>query len=209
VLKRIFLLTVVLISLGISAESKQPTFKITTIDGKTITIQGSKNGLILPEHKGKVIFLEFWGTHCPPCLFSIPKYIELNKKYKDKVEMLAIEVQGTPKEALKAFAKEKGMNYDIFTQNDTRSFVRYIAQRAGWRGAIPFLIVFDRNGNVVDIQRGLARDEFQKLEAIINYLYSKKPASANADANKTKENNTSEANSTASQKTVKESNTTK
>ena len=208
-LKKILSFTVILLSIGFSAEIKQPTFKIPTIDGKIITIQGSKNGLILPEYKGKVIFLEFWGTHCPPCLYSIPRYVELTKKYKDKVEMLAIEVQGTPKEALKAFAKEKGMNYNIFTQNDTMNFVRYIAQRAGWRGAIPFLIVFDRNGNVVDIQKGLARDEFQKLEAIINYLYTKKPLSANSDTNKTKENNASETNSTASQKTTKENNTTK
>ena len=188
-LKRFLFLGLLLSSFVFSSEVKQPAFKLPTIDGKVITVQGSKNGISVPEFKGKVIFLEFWGTHCPPCLYSIPKYIELTKKYKDKVAMLAIEVQGTPKEQLKAFAKAKGMNYNLFTQDETMDFVRYIAQRAGWRGAIPFLIVFDTNGNVIDIQKGLGRNEFQKLEAIINYVFDKKSKSSKVDSNTTKDKN--------------------
>jgi len=121
VLKK-FLLLGLFLTFSFSAEVKQRSFKLSTIEGKDIVIEGTKNGINIPEYKGKVIFLEFWGTHCPPCLYSIPRYVELTKKYKDKVAMLAIEVQGTPKEQLKAFVKEKGINYNIFTQSDNRKF---------------------------------------------------------------------------------------
>jgi len=194
-LKKILMLTVFLVSLSFAQTTKKPVFKLTTINGKTITVIGTKNGLILPEYKGKIVLLELWGTHCPPCLYSIPRYIKLVNKYKDKIVMLAIEVQGTPKEQLKAFAKAKGMNYNIFTQNSVIDFNRYVASRSGWQGAIPFLLVFEPDGKVLDIQRGLARNEFQKLEAIINYVFDKKNQvidknTSKQDNNVTKENNT-------------------
>jgi len=209
VFKKIFLLIVALSSFCFAIESKQPTFKIRTINDKIITIQGSKNGLILPEFKGKVILLEFWGVHCPPCLYSIPKYIELTKKYRDKVEMLAIEVEDTSKEELKDFVKKKGINYNIIALNDARYFVSYIGQRARWRGSIPFLIIFDKNGNVVEMQKGFSRGEFRKIEGIINYLYTKKVSSVNVDTNKTKKSNIDKTSSITSKKIAKEANTTK
>jgi len=180
-LRKILLLTLFAVSLTFAETAKQPTFKLTTIDGKTITAVGTENGLVLPEYKNKIVLLELWGTHCPPCLYSIPRYVKLVDKYKDKIVMLAIEVQGTQKEQLKAFVKAKGMNYNIFTQSSVIDFNRYIAARSGWKGAIPFLLVFAPDGKVLDIERGLARNEFQKLEAIIKYIFDKK--------NQTKENN--------------------
>jgi len=51
----------------------------------------------IPSYKGKVVMMEFWGTHCPPCRASIPHYINLMKKYGKSVALLAIEVQDASK----------------------------------------------------------------------------------------------------------------
>lgn len=157
-----------------------PKFELKDIYGKTTTVVGTKNGLDIPSAKGKVVLLEFWGTHCPPCLMSIPHYVKLNEKYKDKLAMFAIEVQGTSKERLLEFAKANGINYNIYTQDENMDFVRYIAQRAGWRGAIPFLVIFDTNGNVVDIKKGMVPPEY--IEKVIEYIFNKQK-------NSTKESN--------------------
>ncbi len=183
---RKFVLVLLLLSILVFGQTKQPTFNIKTIDGKTFTLQGSSNGLKMPDSfKGKVVLLEFWGTHCPPCLYSIPHYIELTKKYKDKMAMIAIEVQMTPKEQLKKFVAQQGINYNVFTQEENLDFVRYIAARAGWRGAIPFLIVFDTTGNVIAMKRGLV--PAQTVEAIVRYAL---------EANKTKNKQKIDNNST-------------
>ena len=162
----------------------QPTISATTIDGKTFTFKGAKAGLVMPDNlKGKVVLVEFWGTHCPPCLMSIPHYIDLTKKYKGKMEMLAVEVQMTPKNSLAQFVQQKGINYNIFTQTDNQDFVRYLGVRAGWRGAIPYLLIFDTNGEVLAIKRGMVSEEY--VESVIKFALDKK-AKASTDANTTK-----------------------
>ena len=199
-LKKITLIFLIVTSLVYAQTKKQPVFNLKTINGKTIEIKGTKNGLDIPNAKGKIIFLEFWGTHCPPCLFSVNHYIELTKKYKDKLEMLAIEVQMTPKEQLRLFAKNKGINYKLFTQAENMDFVRYLAIRAGWRNAIPFLVVFDTKGNVVDIQRGMVSKEY--LEKLITSIleYNK---------NDIKETNSTKSNKNETNTTTKDNNKSK
>ena len=170
----------------------QPTISATTIDGKTFTFKGAKDGLEMPDNlKGKVVIVEFWGTHCPPCLMSIPHYIDLTKKYKGKVEMLAVEVQMTPKDRLVQFVKDKGINYNVFTQTDNQDFVRYLGTRAGWRGAIPYLLVFDTNGKVLTIKRGMVSEDY--VEGVVKYALELKDKanttnskSASSDKNATK-----------------------
>jgi thiol-disulfide isomerase/thioredoxin len=40
--------------------------------------------LTLAELRGKVVVLDFWGTWCGPCVFEMPKLIDLHEKYHDK-----------------------------------------------------------------------------------------------------------------------------
>jgi len=184
---KLFLATTLIATFAF-AQNKLLNFKVKTIDNKTLEVTEAKNGLAFKDFKGKVVLLEFWGTHCPPCLMSIPHYKKLTKEYKDKLAMVAIEVQMTPKEQLKKFVEDKGINYYVGTQEDNLNFVRYVAQRAGWRGAIPYLIALDTNGNVIDIKRGFASEEY--VRGIIEYALNKAKkkennSTAKAEANKT------------------------
>jgi peroxiredoxin len=36
------------------------------------------------DFKGKIILLTFWGTWCPPCLTSIPKYVKIQEVFSEK-----------------------------------------------------------------------------------------------------------------------------
>ena len=149
----------------------QQMFEIPTIEGKKIHIKGTKNGLEIPEYKGKVIFMEFWGTHCPPCRISISHYVNLKNKFKDSLQMLAVEAQNTPKKMLKLFAKEHGINYDVASYEDSVELVNYISRRAGWQGSIPFLLILDTKGDVVTMQVGLLDEE--GLEKLVKGLLAK------------------------------------
>ena len=176
-MKRFLLLLSIVGFLSGSLFAQEPVDKMTlqTIDGKTLHITGTTDGLKVDEYKGKVVFLEFWGTRCPPCKMSIPHYINLMKKFKGKLAMLAVEVQATPKDRLKRFVKAHKINYDVVAHEDAEMFVDYIAQRTQWNGSIPFLLIFDQQGRVVTIQVGMLRES--SLAGIVKTLTSSKKSS--------------------------------
>ncbi len=46
----------------------------------------------LDEYKGKVVVLNFWATYCVPCTTEMPMLGQMQKRYKDKVIVLAVSV---------------------------------------------------------------------------------------------------------------------
>jgi thiol-disulfide isomerase/thioredoxin len=138
-----------------SKKQDRDEFVLTTITGKKLKVYGTNKGLEIPAYKGKVVMVEFWGTHCPPCRASIPHYIDIIKKYGKNVALLAVEAQNTSKSSLINFVKSKGINYDVVSTEDGALFMDYVSQRAKWRGSIPFLMIVNKKGEVVTMQVGM------------------------------------------------------
>lgn len=159
-MKHIVTTLILLFSLVVSVQAEnEQTFSVTDINGQVHQFTGTKEGLKVKGAEGKVVFLEFFGHMCPPCKKSIPHLIHLQKKYKDKLAIIAIEVQGLNNAQLKTFAESRGINYTVISDTQTGSFTNYIAQRADWRGSIPFMIILDTKGEVKFIQPGLIPEE--------------------------------------------------
>ena len=148
--------------------STQPVMKLTDINSVTHNVVGTDEGLKIKGLEGKIVFLEFFGHKCPPCLASIPHMIDLQKKYKDKLAVIAIEVQGLSNAQLQQFAKKKGMNYIVVADEKAGNFTNYIGQRAEWRSSIPFLVALDKKGNVQFIQAGMLPEA--SLEELIKQI---------------------------------------
>ncbi len=153
-----------------AAADKGPlvAMKMTDVTGKTYDVQGTEQGLKIKGLEGKIVFLEFFGHKCPPCLASIPHLIKLQKKHKNKLAIVSIEVQGYDHAQTAKFAKEKGMNYIVVSEEKASELVNYIQQRAQWRGSIPFLVALDPKGDVQFVQAGMLPEE--SLEELISQL---------------------------------------
>ena len=160
-------------SIGWAASSNQPVFDIVDTNNQHIKIVGTDSGLQVVGAKDKVVFIEFFGHRCPPCLKTIPHFIHLKEKYKDKLEIVAIEVQGLNHKQLQKFAKDKGINYHAISDEKAGMFTNYIAQRTQWNGGIPFLLILDTKGNAQVIQVGLIPQKV--LEQVIDKLLYNKP----------------------------------
>jgi thiol-disulfide isomerase/thioredoxin len=155
-MKKIFMFIVTAIifsSLGFAKSN--PIMKVQDTSGKTYTVEGTSNGLIINELKNKIVFVEFFGHNCPPCLKTIPHLKTLQAKYKDRLAIVAIEVQGFSSSELKSFATKNQINYITISQDKGDILVNYIASRAKWSGSIPFLTVVDKKGSVQLLQAGL------------------------------------------------------
>lgn len=152
-----------------------PSFALTTIDDKNITvteqtISSTESGLSFEEFKGKPILLTLFGHRCPPCLKEIPEFIKLTKKHKDTLEIVAIESQLYPLDKLKDFVTDYGINYNVVAGVDYGNFIEYIAKKAGYGKGIPLplLIAINKNGEVEHVQAGLIRTD--ELEMLIKDL---------------------------------------
>jgi thiol-disulfide isomerase/thioredoxin len=153
-----------------ATEDKKYAAEMTMTDttGKTYEVSGTEQGLNIKGLEGKVIFLEFFGHKCPPCLASIPHLIDLQNKHKEDLAIVSIEVQGFSHEEVKAFAEEKGMNYIVVSEEKAPELVNYIQQRAQWRGSIPFLVAMDTKGDVQFVQAGMLPES--SLEELFSQL---------------------------------------
>jgi len=168
-MKKIVLAAVWLLMLSSFTQgASQPVMTLTDIKGISHQVTGTEEGFRIKGLEGKIIFLEFFGHQCPPCLRSIPHLIKLQKEHKDKLAVISIEVQGLNNVQLRKFAEKKGMNYIVIADENAGNFTNYIAQRAQWRGSIPFMVALDKKGNVQFVQAGMLPEA--SLEELIKQL---------------------------------------
>jgi len=108
-------------------------FKLKDLDGKTVA---------LSDFRGKVVFVDFFATWCPPCRESIPAVENLHDKYKDNpnVVFLGINV-GEEEQKVKDFAKESGITYKVLL-GDKNVMASYKIR------SIPSFFVIDARGNI-------------------------------------------------------------
>jgi thiol-disulfide isomerase/thioredoxin len=117
-----------------------PDFKLAGLDGKSVT---------LADSKGKVVLVNFWATWCGPCRAEIPDLVELQKKYKDRLQILGLAVDDEDLDAIKKFAARFGVNYPVaLATNEIR--LQY-----GGIPALPTSFILDSEGRVVQKHEGL------------------------------------------------------
>ncbi len=102
-MRRILSIFLLLATFIYGANTQKEVFKVKTASGKELTFRGTDEGLIVSPYEGKIVFIEFWGTWCGPCLLSIPHHVTLQEKYKNDLRIVAIETSPkvTAKELLK------------------------------------------------------------------------------------------------------------
>src|SRR5713101_5097213 len=117
-----------------------PEFSLTGLNGKAIT---------LADSHGKVILLNFWATWCGPCRAEIPDLVELQNKYKDRLQILGLVVDDDDQDAIKEFAEKFGINYPVaIASNDIRF-------QYGGIAALPTSFVLDAEVRIVQKHEGL------------------------------------------------------
>jgi len=121
---------------------------IKTIDGETIHVERTKNGLIFKGYEDKIVLLEVFGHSCPPCKASIPGYNRLQKKYQKEVVVIAIEVWGSDNAGLTQYANAHSIQYKAVAKDHSGKMVSFIGNLTGWNlnFGVPYLLLFSRGG---------------------------------------------------------------
>ena len=64
------------------------------------------------DTKGKVVFVNFWATWCPPCIAEMPSLQALYNDYKDKVVFVFSTTDDS--ETVKEFKEKHGFNFLVY-----------------------------------------------------------------------------------------------
>jgi thiol-disulfide isomerase/thioredoxin len=126
-----------------------PPFLLTDLDG---------NAVSTAAWKGKVVFINFWATWCPPCRAEIPVLIDLASRYKDRLQIVGVSLDEDDPQEVKKFAEHVGINYPIVMAS------REIVAEYGGVPALPTLFVVNTDGKVVQKHEGLYSQELYETE---------------------------------------------
>ncbi len=133
------------------------------------TLPGLKGGSVsLSDHIGKnVILLDFWSTTCDPCMVEMPHLVAMYEKYKDKgFVVLAISLDGPESLAqVQSTVHDKKMSFPVLLDQETKVIARYNPKRD-----MPFAVLIDRSGAIVDKRAGYTAGDESSLEAKVQSL---------------------------------------
>ena len=136
-----------------------PSFKLKDLNGEEVKLE---------DHRGKIIFLNFWANWCLPCRVEMPSMEKLYTEFKDRdFIILAVDLrEGTKK--VRAFKEKFKLNFPILLDSDGM-----VGSRYGVR-FIPTTYLIDREGYIIGVALG-ARDWSSKeaFELIDNLLNTK------------------------------------
>jgi thiol-disulfide isomerase/thioredoxin len=117
-----------------------PSFQIAGLDGKPVSPA---------DARGKVVLLNFWATWCGPCRAEIPDLVELQARYKDRLQVIGLVVDDDDLDAVQQFVHEFRINYPVaIIPNDVRT-------QYGGIVALPTSFLLDSQGRVVQKHVGL------------------------------------------------------
>jgi len=119
----------------------------------------------LAQYKGKTAVVYFWATWCAPCQKEGPALQALYNKYKDKnFTVVGIALDNADK--VRDFAAKHGMAFPIVYGG--REAIELGKTLGNSLGGIPFVVVIDRDGKIVERITGESPDG--KVEGIVSPL---------------------------------------
>lgn len=116
---------------------------------------------LIAPHKGKVVYVIFWGTWCGPCIDEIPHTNALFASLKDEpVVFLYLGVSSPTDTWKKVIAKLNiaGSHYNLNEEE-----YRYLKNKFKING-VPRHLLIDKNGNIVQSHAPGASDEGLKVQ---------------------------------------------
>jgi len=121
----------------------------------------------MADLKGKVVFINFWATWCPPCRAEMPSINVLYDSYKDNpnIVFLIVEIEGDKAKA-EAFVKEQKLTLPI-------SFPNSDIPKEWLSGSIPSTVILDKEGQVATRHEGMADYSSPEVDKFIQDLINK------------------------------------
>jgi len=113
--------------------------------------------------KGKVIFINFWATWCPPCVAEMPAIQELYNVYKDNANVVFLLVSNETPEVVQHFITKKSYTFPVYINN-------YKLPDILASNSIPSTFVISKTGKIVVSEVGASNWAGKKMKELMEAL---------------------------------------
>jgi thiol-disulfide isomerase/thioredoxin len=150
------LLSLLLLVQTSSAADPAPLFSGDSVNtGQHISLEG---------YRGKVVFIDFWASWCPPCIASLPAYERMRDEIgTEEFEIIAVNVDEYTEDGL-GFLADHPVSYPVLADPDGDIGIPY-----GIR-TLPHSFLLDRDGNIVTSYRSFRKGDEVRLKEEIEAL---------------------------------------
>jgi len=148
-----------------------PNFELPDSTGKLIQ---------LSDFKDKIVYIDFWGTWCYPCIQEIPDALKLQQKYKDEpIVFLYVAMESEDKiDEWKQFIAGKDERFADFLDNKRFPGIHLVAkdqtrneQIAAYKiNAAPTHVLIDHKGNIVKARAGRSDTISEQLDELLKKM---------------------------------------
>ncbi len=161
--KLIFFLTIVIITSVAFAQDESTLVKIG--DNAPEFTYDAGNGVTksLSDLKGKVVFINFFATWCPPCRKELPQLQkEIFDVYKDNEDFVLL-IFGREQnwKTIDEFKEENKFTMPFYPDLNRKIFSKFATQ------SIPRNFIIDKEGKIAYSAIGYTEEEFEKLKSAL------------------------------------------
>ena len=129
--------------------------------GFALPVLGGESTRSLSESHGKVRYIDFWASWCPPCRVSVPAIVALQEELGgERFEVIAINVDERIGDALR-FLERHPTNYDSLSDPRGETAEAYTLL------GMPTSFVLDPEGRVTLVHVGFRRGDMKAIRAHI------------------------------------------
>jgi thiol-disulfide isomerase/thioredoxin len=130
-----------------------PEFSLADLSGQKLE---------LSSYRGKVVLLDFWATWCTPCRTEIPRFMDLQNKYRDQgLQVIGISLDDD-KKPVGVFYQQFKINYPVAIGDAS------LAERYGGILGLPVNFLVGRDGRIY--AKHVGQVDISLIEREINSL---------------------------------------
>lgn len=141
---------------ALGSGDRAPSFQLPALEGS--------GQIDLAQFRGKVVWLDFWASWCPPCLQSLPELENLRKQMPAKdFQIVAINLDQDPAKALK-FLKRSPVGYPSASDREGK-----LPEAFGLK-TMPTSYLIDRDGTIKLVHEGFRDGDIKAIRNEVRKL---------------------------------------
>lgn len=122
----------------------------------------------IQDHKGEVIYLDFWASWCGPCRKSFPWLNQIQRKYQDQGFVVISVNLDANREHAEKFLKENPADFAVIYDPKGKTAKHFKIQ------GMPSSILIDKNGDIKTTHAGFFTKKIPQYEQEIIALLTNK-----------------------------------
>lgn len=147
-------------NLQVDADAQKLSSKVSFMDD-------AGNEVKLADLQGKVVFINYWATWCPPCKAEMPSIQALKDKFEGNEDLVFMLVElETAKEKAREFMTAGKMNLPLY-------YPAGAIPKEWLSGTVPTTMILDKEGNVAMHHEGMADYSRKSVVEFVTDLLSK------------------------------------